>query len=74
MNMRTENEISLLADQELDAVVGGMMNDGKQQLINKDQRGVPGTAPKSDNAIWRGITEGIIFLGIAFGAGMSSTN
>jgi hypothetical protein len=25
MNMKTQNEISLLADQELDAVVGGMM-------------------------------------------------
>jgi hypothetical protein len=26
MNMKTQNEISLLADQELDAVVGGRIN------------------------------------------------
>ncbi|MFY9954722.1 hypothetical protein [Bradyrhizobium sp.] len=40
-----EREIIFLSADELDAVVGGRMNDGKQQLINKDQRGVPGTAP-----------------------------
>jgi hypothetical protein len=48
--MKTQNEMSLLADQELDAVVGGRMNDGKQQLINKDQRGVPGSFASSDLA------------------------
>jgi hypothetical protein len=34
--------VNALTEDELDAVVGGMMNTGGQQLINKDQRGVPG--------------------------------
>jgi hypothetical protein len=38
-----EREINFLSADELDAVVGGMMNTGGQQLINKDQRGVPGS-------------------------------
>jgi hypothetical protein len=42
--------VNALAEDELDAVVGGMMNNGSQQLINKDQRGVPGSFASSDLA------------------------
>jgi hypothetical protein len=45
-----EREINFLSADELDAVVGGMMNTGGQQLINKDQRGVPGSFASSDLA------------------------
>jgi hypothetical protein len=34
MNMNTQN-IGLLSNEELDAVVGGMMNDGRGQLLPK---------------------------------------
>jgi hypothetical protein len=44
MNMKTQNEISLLADQELDAVVGGRMATGRdpKPLPGGDVKGVPG--------------------------------
>ena len=42
--------VNALTEDELDAVVGGMMNTGGQQLINKDQRGVPGSFASSDLA------------------------
>jgi hypothetical protein len=42
--------VNSLTEGELDAVVGGMMNTGGQQLINKDQRGVPGSFASSDLA------------------------
>ena len=41
MNVKTQQEIGLLSDQELDAVVGGMMNDGRGQLDPK----APGALP-----------------------------
>jgi hypothetical protein len=44
MNMNTCNEISLLADQDLDAVVGGRIATGRdpKPLPGGDVKGVPG--------------------------------
>jgi hypothetical protein len=74
--MEMERKVNLLSDDELNAVVGGRMNNGQiNQIVEKNpQYGVPGSFSSSDNALWRGITEGLIFLGIAFGAGMASAN
>jgi hypothetical protein len=62
-----EREIRLLSVNELGDVVGGRMNDGKQQLINKDQRGVPGSNP--DPGLWKeAVRDAFIFVVVAGGA------
>ena len=47
--MKTQNEISLLADQELDAVVGGRM--ALQRPDIKPQNGVPGSGGKNRDGL-----------------------
>jgi hypothetical protein len=55
MNMKTQNEISLLADQELDAVVGGRMATGR------DPKPCPGGVA--------GFVHNQVFEGLAIGGG-----
>jgi hypothetical protein len=64
-------ELNFLSDCELDAVAGGRMNTGGQQLINKDQRGVPGSGAPKGNIDWPSFAAGAIgglIVGIAIAA------
>jgi hypothetical protein len=63
MEMHTQKvTISFLPDRELDAVSGGRFNNGGQQLINKDQRGVPGSGGGDHTQEWSTLVLGGMFV------------
>jgi hypothetical protein len=63
MNMKTQSEISLLADQELDPVIGGKMNIPRSDFHRQDS--VPGSTGGVDP-----LTAGGIGLVIGVGIGI----
>jgi hypothetical protein len=66
MNMKTQ-EIGLLSSEELNAVVGGMMNDGRGQLDPKAPGALPGRgengAPDNSKLNTAKLLGGLIILG-----------
>jgi hypothetical protein len=61
MNMNTQSEISLLADQDLDAVVGGRMATGM------DPKPLPGGSVHAGNAFTTDVGLGIIGSVVLYG-------
>jgi hypothetical protein len=68
--MEMEREINFLSDDELDAVVGGKMNNGQinQLVLKNPQDGVPGSTGGHDGGLWGvlGFLGGALVVAAAF--------